>query len=424
LTSVKTGFANERYLQALAFAVKKHGDVRQERKGTVFPYVVHPLRVAEILERFRLKRNGAPRYSEDVVMAGLLHDTVEDTATTYEELEEAFGHAVSIYVRAASEEDKALPWRARKALALEKIEGTELDALAIVAADKLDNVRSLVETLASVGEERTWKIFSAPRKEQQWYYRAVAEALLKQDERSLLFRTLDAEVHRVFPDQPRDTRFFAGKRLGTPQDARAYLADPVRNWRRRYSAYELATAWIDSANPPDAVDALLRDAVGEYELVEGFFELETPLGTAGKPSQTDLLLVLRAKGELTVAAIEGKAEEPFGDYVRDWDDGSPGKSIRLKSLKQQLGIPDLDVSDLRYQLLHRTVAAVREAKRYGSRRALMIVHAFDPAPDSFDDFRAFSTALGIETVRKGVLSGKKDLSGVTLRLGWAQDTRR
>jgi Domain of unknown function (DUF6946)/HD domain len=419
---VKVGFANEKYIEAAAFAVERHGAVKQERRGTVFPYVVHPLRVGEILERFRFDSKRREKYSEDVVIAGLLHDTVEDAGATYAEIADRFGATVAALVRKASEEDKSLDWKPRKEASIEALRReADIDALLVVAADKLDNVLSLVETLRARGPANTWRIFNAGQSCQHWYYRTIAEVLLEKDPRNLLFRTLDAEVHRVFPDKGRETRFHSGKPLATPQDARAYLADPIRHWRPKYSAFELAHAWIKSSHTPEPVDDLLKQALGEYELLEGFFEKETPLGTAGRPSQTDLLLVLRSKDGLAVAAIEGKAREPFGDYVKDWNDGTPSKRTRLDDLRTRLGIPASGIEKLRYQLLHRTVAALLEAERYGAETALMIVHAFGDPTDSFRDFSAFTAALGVDTTEKNILSPPKVLGGVTLRLGWASD---
>src|SRR4051812_21701180 len=100
------GKADERYLAALAFAVHAHGAVQQERKGTVFPYVVHPIRVAEVLARFKC--------SDEAIIAGFLHDTVEDAGVTYEQLTETFGDRVAELVEKASEADKTLDWRTRK----------------------------------------------------------------------------------------------------------------------------------------------------------------------------------------------------------------------------------------------------------------------------------------------------------------------
>ena len=77
------GKANPRFQEALAFAVQAHGAVSQERKGTDFPYVSHPIRVAEILDRFDC--------DEDVVVAGFLHDTIEDANVKADEISVAFG---------------------------------------------------------------------------------------------------------------------------------------------------------------------------------------------------------------------------------------------------------------------------------------------------------------------------------------------
>ena len=91
-------------------------------------------------------------------------------------------------------------------------------------------------------------------------------------------------------------------------------------------------------------------------LVEGLFEREVALGTKGRPSQTDLLALVRLADGYGVIAVEGKAREPFGPRLSEWND-SPGKHARLESLCDELGLdPDGD-GDLYYQLLHRTVSA-------------------------------------------------------------------
>jgi Domain of unknown function (DUF6946)/HD domain len=401
--------ANRRYLEAVSFAVDRHGAVRQARKGTDFPYVVHPIRVAEILDRFG--------YGEDVVMAGALHDTVEDASVTYAELTNEFGERISELVEKASESDKSLDWRTRKQHAIESAAAErDLEALAVVAADKLDNVRSLQETLRARGHGETWKIFNADRKCQHWYYRTLAQTLLEREPTNLLFRTLDAEVHALFPDERRATRFFAGKPFGNPQDARAYLADPIKHWRPKYSAFELATAWLGGDGVPPKVDSLLRTAFADYEVVEGFFEKQTKLDDLGRPSQTDLLLLLRVPAGLAVVGVEGKAKESFGPFVSEWT----GDQRRLAGLCTRLGLEPESVQDLRYQLLHRTVAAVLEAQRYGADDAIMLVHSFDPEDASLGDYRAFAERLGLAGAEPDKLTNSKRLDAVTLRLAWVR----
>jgi (p)ppGpp synthase/HD superfamily hydrolase len=87
--------------------------VSQARKGTLFPYVIHPLRVA-----WTVLQNG---YDDEVVAAATLHDAIEDTDTTAEEIAERFGERVARLVEAVSEADKEAPWRIRKGQTVAKI---------------------------------------------------------------------------------------------------------------------------------------------------------------------------------------------------------------------------------------------------------------------------------------------------------------
>lgn len=218
------------------------------------------------------------------------------------------------------------------------------------------------------------------------------------------------------------TSFFAGKPLGTPHDARAYLADPIRHWRPDHSALELASSWIGAAGiPPKVVDVLAScETYAGCELVEGFFEREVELGTRGRTSQTDLIALVRLREGQGVIAIEGKARESFEPMVSEWNDG-PGKQARLDDLCAQLGLDPPAVGGLRYQLFHRTVSALLEARRYGARDALMLVHSFDPADSSLDAYQAFAAALGVENTHADGITTSIVRGDVTLRLGWVKE---
>lgn len=410
-----TGRANQRFQEALAFAVQAHGAVRHERKGTTFPYVVHPIRVAEILGSFEC--------DEDVVVAGFLHDTIEDADVTADEISAAFGTRVAALVSAASEPDKSLPHRERKEHTIAYLkQERDKDVLSLVAADKLDNVRAIVDTLRQVGDERTWARFNAGKPEQHWYYRAIAASLLEAEPANRLFRTLDFETQNLFPDKRQTTNFLAGKPLGNPHDARAYLGDPIKHWRPNCSAYELANSWIGSAGIPPRVREVLDtcDVYAGCALVEGLVEREVELGTPGWPSQTDLLaLVKLADGACAVIAVEGKTREPFGPLVSAWND-TTGKQARLEDLCRQLGLDPSGAGGLRYQLLHRTVSALLEAKRYCAREALMLVHSFDPADSSLDDYQVFAAALGVTNAFANQVTSATPCADITLRLAWAK----
>ena len=115
----------------------------------------------------------------------------------------------------------------------------------MIAADELDNARSLRETLGPRRTGRRGRLSTQAARSQHWYYRGLAAALLARDPDCMLFRTLDAEVRTVFPDPTRVPLVSSpASRSRPPHDARAYLAQPIKHWKPGYSAYELAHAWV------------------------------------------------------------------------------------------------------------------------------------------------------------------------------------
>jgi hypothetical protein len=212
--------------------------------------------------------------------------------------------------------------------------------------------------------------------------------------------------------------------LTRAEDVRPFLADPDTQWRRGFSAAELAHAWIDAGGLPDAAARLLAalpDLEGA-ELEAGLFEHQTRLRSRGRPSQTDLLALVRGRTARWVVAVEGKRDEPFGPRVRDWNDG-PGKAARLAELCDLLALAPADVVALRYQLFHRTAAALLEAERRDIDAALLLVHSFSPQRTSFDDFAAFAHALGAPVRAPGELSPGVRRHGCRLHLAWLHDPR-
>ena len=129
----------------------------------------------------------------------MLHDTIEDAEVTAEELAERFGERVARLVQAVSEVDRGASWRDRKGATIEKVAAADDDVLAVLASDKLDNIRSIRDSLAERGETETWALFKVDRPEHEWYYRSLAEAFLERDPSRDLFQTLKTEVDAVFP---------------------------------------------------------------------------------------------------------------------------------------------------------------------------------------------------------------------------------
>ena len=214
------------------------------------------------------------------------------------------------------------------------------------------------------------------------------------------------------------TVLFGAAEIARPEDVIPHLAKGRGDWKKGCSAYELAHSWVAANGVPRSVRTVL-DGDPTFcgaEPIEGFFERNVDLGTPGRPSQTDLLLLVKLQSGYGVIAIEGKVEEPFGPLVAEWNDRSGGRIRRLARLCETLGLAPEDVSHLRYQLLHRTASAVYEARRYHCQQAAMLVHSFSRTGASLDDFADFAAAMGLPPVRPGRMSPPKVCEGVHLRL--------
>ncbi len=174
MTAHKTGYrpADGISVVETAFHIAVHAHSGQLRKNGHTPFIEHSLGVAAILIQHGQHAN--------VIAAGLLHDVIEDTEWTAEDLlrhlPEPAGPIVVQFVQEASEPDKSLPWRARKIQTLESLSDRSLSALRVIAADKLHNVRSLSGEVAYLGD-RAWDLFNAGRPPQHWYYSSMATGL-------------------------------------------------------------------------------------------------------------------------------------------------------------------------------------------------------------------------------------------------------
>ena len=124
---------NARLLKAINFAAIKHKDQRR-KDASKSPYINHPIDVANLLAYV-----GA---DADVIMAGVLHDTVEDTDTSFDELVKEFGPRVADMVQEVTD-DKSLSKVERKQLQIDHAETISSGAKMIKLADKISNLRDL-----------------------------------------------------------------------------------------------------------------------------------------------------------------------------------------------------------------------------------------------------------------------------------------
>lgn len=137
----------------------------QTRKSDGAPMFTHPIRVAETLLASGLE--------EHVVIAGYLHDTVEDTDATLEEIQELFGKDVAEVV-AGNTENKEHTWEQRKQHTIDWIAEAPMEVRALIVADKLDNLRSMKKAYEKDGE-KLFVQFKRGKEKQLWYFKSVSE---------------------------------------------------------------------------------------------------------------------------------------------------------------------------------------------------------------------------------------------------------
>jgi (p)ppGpp synthase/HD superfamily hydrolase len=161
-----------RFLRAFQFAAEKHAG--QTRKASTIPYVAHLMGVASLV----LEAGG----DEDLAIAALLHDVVEDCggAPMLKEVRRRFGPRVARIVDGCTDADTypKPPWRERKEKYLRHLKKADADTRLVSAADKLNNVRSILTDYREVGES-VWSRFKGGRDGTLWYYRVLLDEFLR-----------------------------------------------------------------------------------------------------------------------------------------------------------------------------------------------------------------------------------------------------
>ena len=159
--------------RALCYAIEKHSG--QRRKLSNIPYILHPMEVAAIV--------GTMTDDSATLAAAVLHDTVEDTDATLEELEEKFGRRVALIVMTETEEKREnLPpsetWKLRKLETLAMLENTKDPSVKMLwLGDKLSNIRSFYRQIQKDGDAVWQKLNQKDPAQQEWYYRSIAACL-------------------------------------------------------------------------------------------------------------------------------------------------------------------------------------------------------------------------------------------------------
>ncbi len=160
--------------RAIAFASHAHRNT--ERRGKGFPYIAHPLEAMAIVATMT--------NDQELLAAACLHDVLEDTDTTYEELKENFGERVADIVKAES--DEVFPemkqedsWKMRKQIAMDHLAKAPRDVQMVAMGDKLSNMRALDQDYKQIGEELWNRFHVTDPKLHEWHYRGLAKALIR-----------------------------------------------------------------------------------------------------------------------------------------------------------------------------------------------------------------------------------------------------
>ncbi len=182
------GTFSDKFYDALELAAVAHRG--QLRKGTDIPYIIHPAAAAMLL-----LKHGC---DEEMAIAALLHDTVEDTDITLEEIRRQFGERVAELVKGASEADRSAPWEERKNATLQRLKTASPDLAALACADKLHNIISIARDYRGHGDA-VWGRFHRGRDQISWYYRGLVDSLQQSlGEDSALYREFKSAVENLF----------------------------------------------------------------------------------------------------------------------------------------------------------------------------------------------------------------------------------
>lgn len=183
--------------KAICFATEKHSG--QVRKLSNAPYILHPLEVAAIV--------GTMTDDKEVLAAAVLHDTVEDTDTTLEEIRENFGKRVSLLVMTETEEKRedrpaAETWELRKEETLIILQNTkEIGVKMMWMGDKLSNIRSFRREYEKHGDEIWLQLNQKDPAKQGWYYSTIAKYLIDLKDYAA-YREYVEHVNFLFKDYP------------------------------------------------------------------------------------------------------------------------------------------------------------------------------------------------------------------------------
>ncbi len=181
--------------KAKLFAINAHrGQRRKSDKEK--PMIIHPINVANILSGYG--------YDDNVVAAAYLHDVIEDTKYTKEDLLKEFNEDIVSLVLGATEQDKSLSWEERKQETINNVKNLDLRHKAIVCADKISNLEDM-RIIFEIKGEKDFSAFKRGFDKQKWYYTEVYKSLIyNEDENIPMFVRLKLLIEDIFNNNKHD----------------------------------------------------------------------------------------------------------------------------------------------------------------------------------------------------------------------------
>ena len=179
--------------RAIIFATKAHEGAVRKGKGR--PFILHPIEVMSIAASLT--------DDEEVLAAAVLHDTVEDTPVTREEIELEFGSRVADLVAAESEDKRRerpaeSTWLIRKQETIDQLKVANRDTKLICLGDKLSNLRDMDRDYAEIGEELWNRFHQKDRNMHCWYYTSIYDILLAEFGDNRVLREYKAHLESLF----------------------------------------------------------------------------------------------------------------------------------------------------------------------------------------------------------------------------------
>lgn len=178
--------------RAIIFAVHAHAGT--ERRGKGYPYIVHPMEAVEIVATMTA--------DQELLAAAALHDTVEDTDVTIEQLRAEFGERVAALV---ADESDVMPegmteeasWHQRKQAAIDRLSKANHDAKMVALGDKLSNMRAIARDYAEIGDALWSRFHAKDPKDHEWHYRGLADALRELSD-TFAYQEFERLINQVF----------------------------------------------------------------------------------------------------------------------------------------------------------------------------------------------------------------------------------